>query len=91
MTDGESEMTTWHRPRLANWWVFDPHRDSRFEGLHRITSAIEDAGYLAWGSIAYDRQNPDPSAPYIPSPLELATMLRRAAENIEALTAPDNL
>ena len=84
-------IQTWSRHRHPNWWVLNPDRDSRFEGLQRLRSAIEEADDLAWGSIAYDRENPDPDCPFIPSPLELASMLRHAAENIEALTLPDQV
>lgn len=82
-------IQTWSRHRHPNWWVLTPCRDSRFEGLQRLRSAIEDAEDLAWGSIVYDRASPEPNTPFIPSPLELAAMLRCAAENIEALTLPD--
>ena len=81
--------TIWSARRLPNWWTLDTYRDPRFEGLYQISAAIEDAGDLAWGSIVYDRQHPDPAVPPIYAPLELAAMLRAAAARIEALTKPD--
>ena len=82
-------MQTWSRRRLPDWWVLDRWRDPRFEGLNQIRAAIEDAEDLAWGSILYDRDNPDPSAPTIYSPLQLAAMLSAAAHRMEALTRSD--
>jgi len=85
------EIQTWWRRKLPNWWVILPNRDPRFDGLSRIAAAIDDADDLAWGSIVYDRDNPDPGCPPIYSPRELAALLREAADRIEAWTAPDDV
>jgi hypothetical protein len=84
------DIQLWQRQkRLTNWWVILSNRDPRMEGFARIAAAIEDAEDLAWGSIVYDRENPDPNVPPTPSPLQLAAMLREAVARIEAWTQPD--
>jgi hypothetical protein len=84
-----ASIRIWEKRTLPNWWVLDPCRDPRFLGLNQIKATIRDAGDLAWGSIFYDREHPDPTQPPIYSPLELASMLRIAVARIEAMTEPD--
>ena len=86
-----NRIMVWQSRRYPNWWVMDPAHDPRFDVLPRLAAAIEDASDLAWGSIVYDRANPDPAVPPIFSPLQLAAMFREAAERIEGYTLSDEV
>jgi hypothetical protein len=69
-------MQAWHQQRLRNWWDLEPERDPRFDGLPRLTLALEEVIDLCHGEIDYDAQAAAMRPVY--SPLQLAAMLHEA-------------
>jgi len=84
----EAAVREWRKPALPNWWgEADPSKDPRLAALGRLDDAMTDATSLAWGTICYDREHPDPGLDPILPPLDLAALLREVAQDIEDFTA----
>jgi len=76
------------RPSFPDWWgEIEPPSDPRLKALEQVEHAVRDAVDVAWGSIVYDREHPDPGLDPILPPLGLAAMLREVAQDIEDFTA----
>jgi hypothetical protein len=71
-------IETWEKqPSLPDTWHLHPSDDPRFEGLLDLSNAICDAFEFATEGSGDD---------LIPTPLELAAMLRSQAERLEFYT-----
>ena len=68
----------WERTILPDAWVLPSSEDPRLAGLVRLANLICDADEQADGRMPEDEP--------VPAPLELAALLRDAAEQIECFT-----
>jgi hypothetical protein len=72
----------WEMRSRPDDWDVHPAQDARFNGLLRLSNVICDVFDYAAGDCE------DAIVEMLPTPLELASMLREAADQIQAMTRP---
>jgi hypothetical protein len=81
----DAERTPVGQRRYPNWWARDPSQDERLKGLEEVVEAVRCASDVL--CCPSDTGDYEPGPPVM-TPLQLAALLRKAAERIEELTEP---